>query len=208
MHSIEKNELAKAASLLAQAYMEDPKLAVEMEGVDNKQELLEVQAKWELDELFGKGEIWLLDGEKGILTAYHSKRMSFMHYLKMIRFAANTVSRMAGKENLKKIVKNGKKLKKITDLGWPEKLSKTEPYYRLLNVYVAPSHRGKGRGRELLEPLLEFCDQHKLKIAADTVIPEGAEFLKHFGFEELKVLSDSKVDVKTCCMVRKPQAIE
>jgi GNAT superfamily N-acetyltransferase len=48
-----------------------------------------------------------------------------------------------------------------------------------------PEHRGRGLGRQLLEPMCERCDQEGLPIYLENTKPVNEGFYRRFGFEPL-----------------------
>ncbi|MCI5898040.1 MAG: hypothetical protein SOY83_01320 [Anaerovoracaceae bacterium] len=212
MHAIERYELERAAELLTLAYQNDTKTQLEMDGVENSEELLAIRAKDYLETLFGRGAVWIEETQpKSILVAFQSKRFSNMRYLTMLRTSMNHIAEAAGKERLKKMAENGKKMKRLEDYVWHRKVpkKKKDTYYHLLTVFIEPESLDTDHVYDMLEPFMSYCDRYAMPMTYESWNPEMTEIMKNLCFEVRKTKEVKACPgVTVCHMVRQPQRDE
>lgn len=212
MHAIERYELDQAAELLTLAYQNDIKSRLEMEGVEGSEELLAIRAKDYLEALFGRGAIWIgEEAPKSILVAFQNKRFSNMRYLTMLRTSMNHVAEAAGKERLKQMAENGKKMKRLENYVWHRKIpkKKKDTYYHLLTIFVESESLDTDHVYNMLEPFMSYCDRYNMPMTYESWSPEMTEIMKNLYFEVRKSKEVRACPgVTVCHMVRQPQKDE
>ena len=86
---------------------------------------------------------------------------------------------------------------------WTEEL----PDNRMQLIYFAvrPALQGAGVGHKMIQPVLDYADEHGLLISLETHNPANLPRYDHYGFDVYKTLK-SHFELTQYCLVRQPGA--
>ena len=81
----------------------------------------------------------------------------------------------------------------------------SEPHYYLDNVGVLPSEQGKGISSRLIRPFLEKADEEKVSVYTDTVTSSNVSLYEHFGFQCVERYTVAKTGITVWALLRPVQ---
>ena len=74
----------------------------------------------------------------------------------------------------------------------------------LYNLSIKKDAQGKGIASKLMRPMLQFCDDERMKVYLETNKSSNVELYKHYGFDLMKEEVIPKSPVMHYAMVREP----
>jgi len=98
-----------------------------------------------------------------------------------------------------------KYLERLSVTSYPNDIHKQlikEPHIYLMVIAVGPKFQGKGYGKKLLLPMIEYLDENNLKCYLDTNKESNVGFYKKFGFTVLKEFEIENTGIKNWSMLR------
>ena len=114
----------------------------------------------------GGGAMWLPPNTSKSMSAFRQAQLAF------------SVVRRAGHGAIKRAL--------VVDEAMVRHKPK-EPHAYLFTIGVAESGRGKGLGKQLMQPLLNAADRHGWPVYLENSNPSNQSFYNSFGFETLEV---------------------
>ena len=76
---------------------------------------------------------------------------------------------------------------------------------QLIYFAVRPALQGAGVGHKMIQPVLDYADEHGLLISLETHNPANLPRYNHYGFDVYKTLK-SHFELTQYCLVRQPGA--
>lgn len=202
MFHLSENDINELAKLIMVAFSNDPKLEIQMNNLERKEQILQVQSKKQIMSFIEKGNIQRLEKNNGISIGYYSKAIGLNDFIEIINSCSEEIMKVITEDELKLLIENSEKLKNIEHPVWFHELK--EDYYHLLVVAVDKKLKGSGAFRKLITPVLSDCDEKRIKIVLETNNEQNVKIFKHFGFDVVKEISDDMINIKQYCMVRNP----
>lgn len=99
----------------------------------------------------------------------------------------------------------GRRLGVVLEMfGQIERAHPIEPHWYLSAVGTLPAMQGRGRGRVLLQPVLDHCDQEGLPIYLESSNPRNLDFYDRLGFRVTSTIDSPDNLVHLTAMWRDP----
>jgi ribosomal protein S18 acetylase RimI-like enzyme len=199
-----KKTIDTIAGYMGQSFLEDPMNKAQLEGINQKEKLMQAHARLHVQYAAKLRALHLLDNDpRAVMVALDSNNNSKLQEIwTIIKTIGVTVFVISFKE-MKRLIRNMKVLGKVLDFKWPVEFVKGR-HYRLKIISIDKSLRGTGAFRKLITPAIEFADQEQIPMVLETHNPSNVGLYEHFGFELVKTISSPDTDVQQYCMIRRP----
>lgn len=198
LYRIEKDDVGSAAEVLVNAFKESPvwKAIYGDSTPEQKKAIFEIVVRYGLKygEVYAPSEN--LEGVAAWLPG---------------QYAEITVSRIFASGLVSQILSMGlKNVKKYFEIFQPIEQDRQEymggnPYIYLEIIGVARRFQGQGHGRMLLEALIEKSKKQGLPVYLETDTEENVSIYERFGFDVIKMVELSVIELPYWEMVRYPQ---
>lgn len=204
MIKIEKEHYNSTAKLLAECFLEDQLVEKQTKGIANPEIFLEKLFLLQLPVLQKAYEMNSLDDNlSSVIVGYEKKKynpfrviwLSILCQFKLL----HTIS--AGDRKL--YAENGRAALKNVDLKWYSEFVKGN-YYYIKIIAIAKDSRKRGIFRQLMMPIISYCDEKSIPIILETNTAENVPVYQHFGFELVKTIPEEKTDFCQYCFIKQP----
>lgn len=188
------------------SFIEDPLNQCTLAGIKKKEELLYQHAILQIRHAAKTGTLYLLDGNPKAMMVFadSAKTSSLSEILLNVSIIMKTLL-MLDAADRKIMISNHKKTKEVINFTWHNSFIKGR-FYRLKITAIDKEMRGTGAFRRLITPRIELCDQHNLPIVVETHNPKNLGLYNHFGFELVKTISSTEIEIEQYCMIRFPNS--
>jgi ribosomal protein S18 acetylase RimI-like enzyme len=197
---LNKTEIYKASTVLADAFKDDPlwnKLFSGEKTLDKKfRNFFEVPLRF----CMKYGEVWSNSDEFEGIAAWLPGKLSYMTLWQMIQSGAIIPAMKMGST----IGRTMQKAFVSVDSDRKESM-KGKDFIYLFVIGVSSKHQGKGFGGKLLKSILEMADKEKLHIYLETETEENVNLYEHFGFKTIKKINLPVFNLPFWEMVRQPK---
>jgi ribosomal protein S18 acetylase RimI-like enzyme len=172
-----QRQIQKVASILATCFIDDPSFDFVFGEIPDKLSVFNAYLELFVPDAMQRGEIAIAPEEQGACVWYPAEVEIFND-----RFEQNLVeiislvSRLAGEESGKRFKHY---IKKIGDR------EPKETHCEVFFIGVKPSARGKGIGKTLLQPVLDYADAKRVGCYLVSSNPRNISFYKRHNFQEL-----------------------
>lgn len=204
MSVITTKTLDTIAGYMGQSFLEDPMNKAQLEGINQKEKLMQAHARLHVKYATKISSLHLLnDDPRAVMFGLDSNNSSkFREVWTIIETFWVTFFIISIKE-ITRLIRNMKVLGKVLDFKWPEEFIKGR-HYRIKIISIDKSLRGTGAFRKLISPAIEFADQEQIPMVLETHNPSNVGLYEHFGFKLVKTISSPETNVQQYCMIRKP----
>lgn len=197
------NKIFTVAEVMADSFNEDPLNKAVLEGVEKGRTLLSAHALIHAKHAVKCGNLTLLENDpRAFIIGLESRKESKLRDLLLIIKVYLKTFQMLGLKDIRRILKNNKKVSRILNFEWHKEFIKGR-CYRLKIIAIHQDLRGSGAFRKLITPVIEFADSEKIPIVLETHNPENVGLYGHFGFELVKTISSEESRIEQYCMIRK-----
>lgn len=205
LHYIKNEDIEAISKLIAEGFSDDPKNEYQLRNIERKEFVLKIQAENQLREFMKKGDVYVLDNNKGLVIGYDSRKLDFSDFIEILTVCSNELKKIMTEHEMQTIIDNSKMLEVVDNPFWFHEMF--IEYYHLMVIVIDKQIRGSGAFRELISPVLRESDMEKIPILIETHKKSNVDIYKHFGFEIIKEFSDEKVEFRQYCMIRQPRII-
>jgi predicted GNAT family N-acyltransferase len=205
MNTYSTETILSVAQVMADSFKDDPLNQTILRNISKKDKLLFEHSLIHVKQAVKTKSLRLLDGDpQAFLVGIARKdERAFKEMVHVVKVYLKTLG-ILGFRDLKTILANNKKTKKVVNFSWQKEFIEGE-YYRIKIVAVDKSLRGTGAFRRLMTPVLESCDRKKIPVILETHNYTNVGLYNHFGFELVKTIESNDTDIKQYCMIRKPR---
>jgi ribosomal protein S18 acetylase RimI-like enzyme len=204
MSAITKKTLDTIASYMGQSFLEDPMNKAQLEGINQKEKLMQAHARLHVKYATKINALHLLNNDpRAVMVGLDSNNNSKLQEIWTIIKTIGVTFFIISFKEMKRLIRNMKVLGKVLDFKWPKEFVNGR-HYRVKIISIDKSLRGSGAFRKLITPAIEFSDQEQIPMVLETHNPSNVGLYEHFGFELAKTISSSDTDIQQYCMIRKP----
>lgn len=204
MSAITKKTLDTIAGYMGQSFLEDPMNKAQLEGINQKEKLMQAHARLHVKYATKINALHLLNNDpRAVMVGLDSNNNSKLQEIWTIIKTIGVTFFIISFKEMRRLIRNMKVLGKVLDFKWPKEFVNGR-HYRVKIISIDKSLRGTGAFRKLITPAIEFSDREQIPMVLETHNPSNVGLYKHFGFEPAKTISSSDTDIQQYCMIRKP----
>lgn len=195
---LEQAHCEKAASVLADAFLEDPDVSAIIKGNPCRCRSILMAHYWNLVNLFlplGRSQCAMAGGDLIGVMLFTAPGEEPLTTFTLLKFVCKMLLRL----NPAAV---WRALKSSTD---DENHRPHEPHYYLSTLGVDPLYQGQGIGKALLSHITNLADKEKSPIYLSSTNPKAIPLYEKFGFETVSVTSP--LGTANHHMERRPQAV-
>lgn len=194
------DEIRTYSRLMADCFIDDPGIKVQLEGITDKLQFLELQCRCQIEAFSRLGGISVLDNGGGMAIGYFSHEESLA--TQYLQECSSGMMEHISAEDLAKMSQNAVKVLQIARPDWFQRFVKENEVYILQAIMVHPSQRGTGAFRKLITPVIEKAEQRKTPIVLQTLVYEHTEKYQHFGFRLVETVKSDQMDLSCYNMIK------
>jgi GNAT superfamily N-acetyltransferase len=199
VYRIQKQDIAQAAQVLADAFQHDPLWNKICEGESDLNKRFQAIFEVPVRQCFKYGEVYAPSEALEGIIGWVPEEYADMTPWRIIRSGAMGAAMRMGMNVSKKM---GAIFKPITQ-DRKEHMAGYN-YLYLLIVGVTTKLQGKGFGRKLIYTAIEESEREGLELYLETETEENVAMYEHFGFRLLKKITLPIVELPMWEMARKP----
>ena len=200
LYRVQKQDIKRAATVLADAFQRDPLWNKLYEGEPNTEKRFCAFFEGSVRYCMKYGEVYAPSEDLEGIMGWNPGKLADVNWWRGIRCGSvGLVMRMG----MSTVMKMQKIFKPITE-DRQEHMAGHD-YLYLSVIGVATGLQGKGFGRKLLDAAIEKTQREGLQLYLDTETEENVKMYKHFGFKLLKKVTLPILELPMWEMVREPQ---
>ena len=200
LYRVQKQDIKRAATVLADAFQRDPLWNKLYEGEPNTEKRFCAFFEGSVRYCMKYGEVYAPSEDLEGIMGWTPGKLADVNWWRGIRCGSvGLVMRMG----MSTMMKMQKIFKPITE-DRQEHMAGHD-YLYLSVIGVASELQGKGFGRKLIDAAIEKTEREGLQLYLDTETEENVKMYKHFGFKLLKKVSLPILELPMWEMVRKPE---
>lgn len=169
-------QIQQVANILAESFIDDPSFSFIFGDIHQKVGVLNAFFEMFVADAMQRGKIVIAPDEQGACIWYQAEVEIFNEqFEEIVSKIINILSELAGKES-------GKRFESLI-----EKVGKSEPTQRHCEVFfigLKPSARGKGIGKSLIKPVLDYADTNQVDCYLVSSSPRNISFYERHGFQK------------------------
>ncbi|MBE9043398.1 GNAT family N-acetyltransferase [Pleurocapsales cyanobacterium LEGE 10410] len=177
MLKVSQATIPLAAQILCRGFVDDPMLSFIFLETENKLDALAAFFQVFLADTVRRGEVLIAPDEKGAIAWYPSDVKvfddRFEEVMAELAEVAITFGGLAAAERLEQIGKQG------------EKFEPKQVHCEVLWIALIPEARGKGIGRDLLSPVVNYADEQQVGCYLVSSTPRNISFYQRQGFRQI-----------------------
>ena len=196
------NKIDQYAKLLAEGFIDDPGVKIQLRGLKRSKELFELQCKGELEAFMQNGYVTVDDSGKGLLIGYSTKELSGEKLIECMQKSSVYILQAITEVELERLQKNIVSVSEITQEDWYEKYLGKREVFVIQSIVIDKSSRGTGIFRKLLEPILKKYEEAHIPMVLQTHNPENVPQYEHIGFKVMEQASSPQIDLTCFCLLK------
>ncbi|MEF9952769.1 MAG: GNAT family N-acetyltransferase [Clostridium sp.] len=204
MDIIKDYQVESFSNLIADRFINDPRIVYTLDGIENKKEFLKKFGESQILAFSKDGYIRGVGEGEGIIIGYNKKEIGWFKLFKSMIKGQSILFKSISKDEKQRVINNGKKLKKFTDMSWYKKAVNTKGYFHILTIAVREDLKGQGIFRKLITPIIEECNKNNLCIVLETNSSDTLPIYEHFGFKIYETIKSDKIDLLQYSMIKYP----
>jgi ribosomal protein S18 acetylase RimI-like enzyme len=167
-------QIQQGAKILAEGFIDDPSFDFIFGGTENKLEALNAFFEIFLTDAMQRGEVIIAPEEQGACVWYPAEVPIFNEqFEETLAEVVSTISHISGLET-------GNRFQElIQKVGAKEPQA---PHCEVFFICLKPEARGKGVGKSLLKPVLNYADTKKVGCYLVSSNPRNISFYERHGF--------------------------
>lgn len=200
LRKVKKDEISKAAVVLADAFKDDPLFKKIFE-----KDVHESQNNTHIEKMFLKycikyGEVYASSENLEGIMAITQDKNSYMPMWRLIRSGAIFPFLRIG---LKSFIKMARTLGPIDEVR--KKQMKHKSFIYILIIGVSAENQGKGYGGKLLRALIDLSDNINIPIYLETETESNVSLYERFGFKTIEHMKLPVINQPMWAMIREVQ---
>ena len=197
LYRLQKKEILKAATVLADAFQHDPLWNKILEGESNIEEKFRACFEAPVRYCYKFGEVYASSENLEGVAAWVTGRAPDMTFWRMIQSGAIIPGMKMGS-------KVGKKMEAVFKpiVRDRHENMKGKPYIYLLVIGVATEFQGQGFGGKIMRELIDKCEQSGNHLYLETETQENVDMYERYGFKTIKQITLPVVDQPMWEMIR------
>jgi len=196
----------KLAKLLTECFFDDQLISRQLRGIAEPEIFLEKLFLIQIPVFDKTCEMNTLDDNlDSLIIGYEKKKFNQTRLMLLSVFYQLKFRNELNGNDLKIYKENGKAALRNLDLKWYKEFIKGN-YYYIKAIAIKKGSRGKGVFRQLITPVVDYCNENSLPIILETNTSENVPVYRHFGFELVKTIKNKSGDFCQYCLIRKPEA--
>ncbi|HEY9798927.1 MAG TPA: GNAT family N-acetyltransferase [Leptolyngbyaceae cyanobacterium] len=169
-------QIQQVANILAESFIDDPSFSFIFGDNHHRVDVLNAFFEMFVADAMQRGKIVIAPDEQGACIWYPAEVEIFNEqFEEIVSKVINSLSELAGKESAKRFE------------SLIEKVGKSEPTQRHCEVFfiaLKPSARGKGIGKSLIKPVLDYADTNQVDCYLVSSNPRNISFYERHGFQK------------------------
>jgi ribosomal protein S18 acetylase RimI-like enzyme len=204
MEKLNKEVIQTVAQVMADSFLADPMNAAQLEGIRDKDKVLQSHALLHAQHAAKTNSLTILDGDpRAFLIGFDSEKQNrFREWILHATILLKSFTSF-GIKDLMLMWTNMKRHGKALSFNWHKEFVNGR-HYRVKIIAIDKSLRGTGAFRKLIAPYMGFSDKEKIPMVLETHNPANVGLYQHFGFELVKTITSPDTPVEQYCMIRKP----
>lgn len=199
-------DIRPLCGLVAARFMQDPKSAFEIAGVQDPEEALRVMAAAQLGHYLDWGEAYVLADAGGVLLGHFHGEEDALHLRRMARATAQRLRRSLPPEDIDRMLQNQQRLGNVRHSAWKRRVN-NGAYYEIDLLCIAASKKGTGALRRLLVPILRRAGMARIPVLVETHNPANLPIYEHFGFLLAHTYAGKPASgIRQYCLIWRPDA--
>ena len=197
---LNKKEIYKASTVLADAFQDDPLWNKLFEGEEDLEIRFRNFFEVPLRFCMKYGEVWSTSDEYEGVAAWVPGKLSYMTFWRMIQSGSIIPAMKMGS-------KIGKTMQKaFASVDTDRKSSmKGKNFIYLFVIGVSTKNQGRGFGGKLINPLLEHADKNGLYVYLETETEANVRLYERIGFKTIKKIDLPVFELPFWEMAREPK---
>ena len=196
---VTKRDIKRVIETLVQAFSDDPLTEYFIPEPERRSKFLPRYFNYRVQNGLIDGKIVATsDDIEGVVILTQSEDRKKFSWTRAIRTGGIGLYRIAGSENVKKMLEVESYVFSKRD----ECIS--EPYLYLGSLGVHPEQQGKGLGSKLVRYALELSRSQGILCVLDTQDEGLVQMYSHFGFEVVNSFTVPKTDIPQWVMINRP----
>ncbi|NLF48012.1 MAG: GNAT family N-acetyltransferase [Clostridiales bacterium] len=205
MTKIHMEQYPRLAKLLTDCFFEDRLVSGQIRGIEEPEIFLEKLFLMQIPVFDKTCEMNTLDDNlDSLIIGYEKKKFNQTKLILLSIFYQLKFRNELNGSDLKIYKENGKAVLRDLDLKWYKEFIKGN-YYYIKAIAIKKGSRGKGVFRQLITPVVDYCNENSLPIILETNTSENVPVYRHFGFELVKTIKNKGGDFCQYCLIRKPE---
>ena len=177
MLKVSQAKIQLAAEILARGFFDDPMFSFIFPETENRLDALAAFFQVFLADTVPRGEVLIAPNEEGAIAWYPSNvrvfEDSFDEVSAELAQVAITFGGLSAAERFEQIVSQG------------EKFEPKQAHCQIMLIALVPEARGKGIGRDLLIPVLNYADEQQVSCYLVSSNPRNISFYERQGFRQI-----------------------
>lgn len=199
---MQQNERDLYAKLLADCFLNDPGIQIQLAGVPDASDVLEMQCRCQLSAFLKLNGVSTFGDGEGLIMGYCSRdQVQLSAYLQE---ESAVLLKQIPHDVLAGIQKNAERVVTIVQSDWYEKFLGTQDVYVIQAIAVHPSVRGTGIFRKLLTPILGDSAEQGMPVVLQTHEPVNITKYEHMGFVLKETVSSDVTDLACYNLMKYP----
>lgn len=200
LYKMTKKEVEKASLVLGKAFHDDPLWSQAVPDETERKQKLPLLFEMLLRYALRYGEVYASsENLEGIVILLHYDKAD-MTFWRLLRCGAWRLLRTGMKLGRK----TGNRLEQIlAPMSKVQEEILEEGYSYLQTIGVSPELQGQGFGGKLLRAIIKYADNEEIRIYLEAM-EENVPLYKKYGFQIVKEIKLSTIDLSGWAMVREP----
>lgn len=204
MFQIKKGNYNSIAKLLAECFIEDQLVIMQIKRIKNPEIFLEKLFLLQLPILRKTCDLYSLDENlHSIIAGYEKKKYNPFLVIILSIMCQFRLLHYFNRSDLKLYTENCKNTYKNIDTNWHSEFIKGNYYYIKL-IAIVKVYRGKGIFSKLIMPIIRYCNKKSIPIILETNTAENIPIYRHYGFELVKTITGKEADFYQYCFIKYP----
>lgn len=163
MSAITKKTLDTIAGYMGQSFLEDPMNKAQLEGINQKEKLMQAHARLHVKYATKINALHLLNNDpRAVMVGLDSNNNSKLQEIWTIIKTIGVTFFIISFKEMRRLIRNMKVLGKVLDFKWPKEFVNGR-HYRVKIISIDKSLRGTGAFRKLITPAIEFSDRSRYR---------------------------------------------
>lgn len=204
MRKAKKNDLEQVAKSMLEIFQNELDITTVSEGIDpvKAKAIIYEDMYCDAEYYYRYGDIFVWDDDfSGIVMLIEGKKFSILKKTILSLKSGKKITKIATKEELKKMKSNSKKVQAIHSFNWYKKRKNSTLY--LAHIGIAEEKRGSGLCRQMLEFVFDYAKIYNSEIALETLTAKNVSIYEHFGFEVVETFASKDNILNEYRMIKK-----
>lgn len=200
--SLNEATIRECAKLMARRFIDDPGIAVQMQGLDDPLRVLEIQCRGQIRAYDEAGFLTLYRLAPSFIIGFRTDQMTEKQFLAIAQNASVELLQALSEEELFALQQSVLPVAKISDEYWYRRYYPCKTVYVLQVICIDESLKGSGTFRKMIEPVINDCKEMDIPVVLQTHNPASVPLYEHFGFQLIEKIDSDTIDLSCFNMAR------